>query len=71
MIIKAGVKARIVRISMDVTEPSRSYWEKFIGKIGTIDQDFDPEKILGYIEIAFDDGLWYPATLDEIEIVPS
>lgn len=72
MIIRKGVKAKIVKINDNVTQATHGYWDKYIGRVGTIGADFDPERITEYIEIIFESQeLFYPATPDEIEIVPA
>jgi len=72
MIIREGVRAKLVKINDNVTQATHGYWDKYIGRVGTIGTDFDPERNTDYIEIVFESQeLFYPAASDEIEIVPA
>ena len=77
MIIRKGTKAKLVRVDGDRDDPIVTFWSRFIGSVGVLIADANIAEVgIGtddFIEVEFpgSEGSSFPATLNEIEIVPA
>ena len=71
MIIREGVKAKLVNLDTLLTKPALDFWSPFLGQVGTVIEDVDLSKNL-HIEIELPGCTdLFPAHPNEIEIVPA